>query len=279
MTSMNRTTTMKAFKTILFAALLAMGCSEFEIENKTPVATATVLVNGAPADLSMPIPYMGTPLTITLDGSASTDEDGSITKYLWLRTGISPQERHADSGMPMFPYPGDPMAVASPQVPLGEGEHQYSLWVTDNENIVSDPATVAFTIETPTTYMPNMACLDGYMNDSPGCEDCVCSPGSTGGCLEVYQTCFENTDPMFQMLCTTVVNCALTNNCIGSACYSGPCMAEITAAAAYMGGDVLMGSCSAMPSSSNPCAAASALGACVNTVMGVPGICADACAD
>jgi 5-methyltetrahydrofolate--homocysteine methyltransferase len=46
-----------------------------------------------------------------------------------------------------------------------------------------------------------------------------------------------------------------------------------------MGGDVLMGSCSAMPSSSNPCAAASALGACSNTVMGVAGICANACAD
>jgi hypothetical protein len=288
MNSMNRTTTMKTLSITFIAALLAVGCSEFEIKNKTPVASAQVLVNGMPVeDLSEPIPYAGTPLTITLDGNASKDDDGSIIKYLWLRTGISPQERYADAGVPIPQgmlvappaYAGDPMPIAAPQVPLEEGEHQYSLWVTDNENEVGGPATLTFSIETPSVYMPDMACLAGYTN-TPGCEECVCTPAAMTGCLETYKTCFENADEMFKMLCTAVVNCGLTNGCTGTACYTGPCMAEITAAAAYMGGDVLMGSCggTTMPAT-NPCQAASQLSACSNTIEGVAGICANACAD
>lgn len=295
MTCMNRTTTMKTLSTTFIAALLAVGCSEFEIENKTPVASAQLLVGGMPVtDLSVPIDYAGTPLPITLDGNASDDPDGTITKYLWLRTGITAQERYADAGVPIpqvtyvkgqpiiLPpvpgYPGDPQPVAAPQVSLGEGVHQYTLWVTDNEGRQSAPVTLEFEIKTPTNFMPVQSCLDGYMNSDPACEECVCTPSAMMGCHETYQACFENTDPMFVMLCTAVVSCALTNGCVGSACYSGPCMAEITAAAAYMGGDVLMGSCGdTMLPSANPCAAASQLGKCSNTVDGVAGICALAC--
>lgn len=258
---------------LITSALAANGCSEFEIQNDAPIAQAQVLVNGMVANLEEPLPYAGMPLAITLDGSMSSDKDGDIASFLWLQTDVSNAERYAGNGLvdsgalPM--YAGDPMPVAQPQLSLGEGSYQFTLWVTDDDKMTSTPATVAFTIETPTSYMPDPTCAMNYVSMVEGCSDCVCTPTAMMGCLDNYTACYANADPMFVTLCKAVVDCALAVPCSGQACYTGGCMAEIDAAAAYMGGT--LASCQG-DAAANPCAAASQLGACTST-----GTCMAAC--
>jgi hypothetical protein len=253
----------------LFALLSLSGCSRFIVENEVPVATVQLLMNGnMPVDVSKPIPYMGTPIAFTLNGSMSSDIDGTIVKYEWLRTDVPPNVRYDAGIMNLASYTGDPMPVASPQVTLGEGHYQFSLWVTDDEDAISAPATLEFTIETPTVFMPDAACLTMYTSNTPGCADCVCTPTAMMGCLDNYTACYLNPDPMFVTLCKAIVDCAREKNCVGAGCFMPTlCQAEITAGVAYMGGMDCMGDPAV-----NPCAAASAIGTCTNM-----GTCMNAC--
>jgi hypothetical protein len=266
----------KLGKTLPYLALLAPltlgACSKFEIENAPPVAVAQVLVNGTAANIEEPIPFMGAPLAITLDGNASTDEDGRVASYRWLQTDVSNIERYAGNGLvdagTLPPFAGDPPAGPAPSVSLGEGTYQYSLWVTDDEGAVSEPATVEFTIKTPTNYMPDAMCKMNYMSAIAECVDCVCTPTAMMGCLDNYNACYLNTDAMFVTLCTAIVNCAREKGCTGMACNAADkCMAEITAGATYMGAMACTG-----PAATDPCSAARELGACTSM-----GTCMAAC--
>ncbi|MBT2972141.1 MAG: hypothetical protein B6D72_09040 [gamma proteobacterium symbiont of Ctena orbiculata] len=90
-------------------------------ENQAPIADAGLdQVHKLEADQ--------TSLTVTLDGSGSTDPDGSITSYIWQGT----------------PNPDD---VVSPVVSLGEGTHKYNLVVLDNQDKSSLSDTVRITVE------------------------------------------------------------------------------------------------------------------------------------
>lgn len=257
------------------AALLALlslgGCSEFEVENKPPVAKVQLLMNGAPVNIEEPIPFMGTELALTLDGTMSSDEDGDIVKHLWLNTGVPASERYDAGVMNINMYTGDPMPVAAPPLMLGEGSYQFSLWVTDDEDMISEPATLEFTIKTPTNYMPDATCAAMYMSAIPECVDCVCTPTAMMGCLDNFAACYQNPDPMFVTLCTAVVSCALEKGCTSTACYTPAlCGPEIDAAATYMGGT--LADCSMGDAATNPCAASAQLGACTSM-----GTCMAAC--
>lgn len=270
---MNRTT---LGKTLMMIAPLALaGCSEFDIENQPPVAAVQLLVNGAPFDTKDPVPFMGGPAAVTLDGSGSSDEDGTIVKYLWLQTDVPNDVRYGlgDAGA-LGPFMGDPPPVASPQLSLGEGTYQYSVWVTDDEDAISEPATIEFTVKTPSNYMPDAACKAAYMSDIPECVDCVCTPTAMMGCLDNYTACYVNADPTFVMLCTAIIDCSRMVGCAGSACYTAGCGTQIDAAAMYMGGT--LASCAdASLVTTNPCSAASQLGQCAGS-MGA-GNCLNAC--
>jgi hypothetical protein len=267
---MNLTTLGKML--MMVAPLAVAGCSKFDVENKPPVADAQLLVNGVPADPAEPIAFMGSPVSITLDGSGSSDEDGTIVKSLWLQTDVSNAVRYGlgDAGA-LGPFMGDPMAVASPQLSLGEGTYQYSLWVTDDEDAISAPATIEFTIEMPTSYMPDATCKMNYPSGNPECADCVCTPTAMMGCLDDYTACYMNADPAFVMLCKAIVDCAAAKGCKGSMCFTPElCQTEITAGVTYMGGTDCMGDPAV-----NPCAAASKLGQCAGS-MGASN-CLNAC--
>lgn len=259
----------KLGNTLPYLMLLALaGCSEFEVKNQPPVAEVQLLVNGAVFDTKDPIPFMGAPVALTLDGTLSSDHDGDVVKYEWLRTDVAPNVRYDAGVTNINMYTGDPMPVASPQLTLGEGTYQYSLWVTDDEDAISDPATVEFIVKTPTNYMPDATCAAMYMSDIPECVDCVCTPTATMGCLDNFAACYQNPDPMFVTLCKAIIDCARTKGCVGDACFTPAlCQAEITAGVTYMGGVDCMGDPAA-----NPCAAAKALGACTSM-----GSCMTAC--
>ena len=69
-------------------------------------------------------------LTLTLDGSGSTDPDGTISSYTW-------------TGTP------DPEDVARPEVTLTEGTYVFTLVVADNNGAASAPDQVTITVKRP----------------------------------------------------------------------------------------------------------------------------------
>lgn len=254
-------------------ALRVLGaCSDFEIENKPPVAAVQVLMNGMVVETNEPIPFMGAPVTLTLDGSGSEDEDGRVVRFEWWKTAVAPVERYAgngrvDSGV-LPPFDGDPMAIRSPSLSLGEGEYQYSLWVTDDEGMISEPATVAFTIKTPVTYVPDAACKMTFVSEIAECVDCACTPNAMLGCYDEYAACYLNADSMFVALCKAIIDCSREKACIGDACFAADkCRTEITAGTSYMGAMACTGD-----RATDPCSAARELGACTSM-----GSCAAAC--
>lgn len=254
---------------LVAAALLSVSaCSDFEVKNKMPIAVGAVVVNGMPIAAGKPVPYMGSPVAVTLDSRGSKDPDGSIVRALWLRTDVTPNQRYAGNGLvdagSFEAYAGDPPAGPNPVVMLPLGKHRFSLWVFDNDGLTSAPATLSFEVKVPSDFMPDAKCMMNYKNTNKACAECVCSPMANKGCHELYKTCYENTDPMFATLCTDLNACGNAGKCVGSACYAAAplCMTQIMTAGAYMGA-TFPASCMGEPAS-NPCAAASKLGACQN---------------
>ncbi|MCB0178821.1 MAG: tandem-95 repeat protein [Anaerolineae bacterium] len=76
-----------------------------------------------------------TTINVTLDGSTSSDPDGTVTTYTW-------------TGTP------DPDDVAAPEVTLGVGVHVFTLVVTDDDGAGSDPDTVTITVNEATNQAP-----------------------------------------------------------------------------------------------------------------------------
>jgi hypothetical protein len=90
--------------------------------NQAPVANA-----GSNRALVLP-PGQAT-MNVQLDGSASSDSDGTIKEYIW-------------SGTPT------PAAIAKPTVALATGIHSFSLVVKDNNGASSAPSAVTITVAT-----------------------------------------------------------------------------------------------------------------------------------
>ena len=86
---------------------------------------------------------------VTLDGSESMDEDGTVQYYAWVRTGGTGDPlalTGADTDMPTF----------TPRLSGGADDvtHIFTLWVSDNDLAVSEADTVTVTVTAPTA--PNM---------------------------------------------------------------------------------------------------------------------------
>jgi hypothetical protein len=268
----------------------ASGCMSVKADNKPPTAVASALLNGQPVIAGTPIPFMDQPVVITLDGSHSSDADGSLTTFIWRRTDVSAAARFmlmpagaagmaaasGTGGMAAPPKPSGPAFVADPaptamsQVTLTEkGTYRFSLWVKDNKGAVSAPSSVTLKVG---GFMPDATCMTAFTQPKAECQACTCTPNAMGGCLDQINACLNNADPTFKMLCTAVVNCAVMKSCAAAACYTAAnCMAEIDAASMYMGGTIAACNDATMVAT-NPCAASGALATC----QGMP-TCADVC--
>ena len=93
--------------------------------NLPPVAEADA---GLDQDLNLPPGALT--VDVTLDGSASSDSDGTIAAYDW-------------SGVP------EPADTVNPVVSLGAGTHVFTLVVTDNDGAVSAADTVVISVNAP----------------------------------------------------------------------------------------------------------------------------------
>jgi hypothetical protein len=166
-------------------AVLASSCTALPYSDKPPIAVITVLLNGDTVDPKSPmIVFTGEPVTITLDGSKSTDPDGSVKDYRWMRTDVSGSARRAaEGGSPapaggagaggvsagtgagagmgaggaagaMLPPPpafvSDPEPGVKSDVVLSEGgKYRFTLWVTDDRGVVSKPASITLLVGPP----------------------------------------------------------------------------------------------------------------------------------
>jgi hypothetical protein len=96
--------------------------------NQPPVANAGT-------NRTLTLPTGQTSMDVLLDGSASTDPDGTVTAYTWSGT----------------PKPAD---VQKPTVTLSAGSYTFTLVVTDNSGAVSQPSTVTITVNPPSNQPP-----------------------------------------------------------------------------------------------------------------------------
>jgi hypothetical protein len=95
--------------------------------------------------------YPQAPATVMLDGSRSTD-DGKITQWHWLSATKDPAGkpgRYVPPDVPEAQRPGWPADGMTSSVQLPEGIWKFSLWVTDDQGVTGDAATVEIFVGNP----------------------------------------------------------------------------------------------------------------------------------
>lgn len=188
--TMERRTLLSLF--VVLAAGASSSCRDTPLavnvraNNKTPVADAGE---------KQLFDFTGTPVTVTLDASLSTDQDGTIAEYRWL-SGLD-----VDGGV-VGRGGLDPDDEVSPTLTLGAGTWQFTLFVIDNEGEVSSPDTV--TIQVGSGLDPEVvACMAAAASTiADDCKQCVCETDDM--CRELFTACDE--------ACWTFYTC-VENNC------------------------------------------------------------------
>lgn len=204
--------------------------------NVPPVADARVLRDGKSVDENtgadaLKFDYSGMPVAVTLDGSKSSDPDGTVVKYRWLSGTLAP-----DGGIPLpngagasrrWVPPGEspdwPDDVVSPQVELDKGIWAFTLWVTDDGGAISTPDTVKIIIGDVVDPVVQ-ECADKVITTEPeACRRCVC--GQSEMCRAAVtldkcdQTCWDLINcvaascPDFATMAAKMDYSCLTANC------------------------------------------------------------------
>ncbi len=201
-----------------FALLAAVSHCGRDLEinstNQAPIADARILRDGQSVNgqgdggaAALMFPFTGTPVAVTLDGSHSSDPDGTIASYRWLSGTLAPEggvELPGEGGVlhrwvPAGAAPNWPGDSVSPQVELGEGIWSFSLWVVDNEGAISAPSTITITIGMVTNPVVQQ-CADAVVDtESASCRQCVCMQGDMCRAAVVATACNQT--------CWDLVNC------------------------------------------------------------------------
>lgn len=139
-----------------FALVAVGGCRENPAidPNNAPEAVAWIDDPGHPIPvdergaidegvraLGIALAYDGSPLTVTLDATASSDRDGEVVSYVWLSGNFGAGCMGRDDA------PGhDPNDEARASVTLDEGFWEFALWVEDDLGDVSDQSVVTIRV-------------------------------------------------------------------------------------------------------------------------------------
>jgi hypothetical protein len=95
--------------------------------------------------------YPQAPATVMLDGSRSSD-DGKVTQWHWLSATKDPDGkpgRYVPPDVPEAQRAGWPPDGQTSSVQLPRGIWKFSLWVTDDQGVTGDPATVEIFVGNP----------------------------------------------------------------------------------------------------------------------------------
>jgi hypothetical protein len=162
---------------LVFAfALCGAGCLRDESldTNRTPLANA-----GSDQELE----FTGTPVTVTLNGGKSRDLDGEVVGYdwRWLEPGAP------DGGAPVADAGAnalDPRNVQKPKLELGRGTYTFALWVSDDQDAISEPDTVTIKIGGD----PVQECIAGAFDGLDAtCRECLCDQSEA--CQKAVPAC------------------------------------------------------------------------------------------
>lgn len=227
---------------ILAAVLLGAGCKENPIidePNDEPTAVARVIaMDGTSLDEAltggMPIHFdftPGTPIEITLDGSASHDQDGKIVKYQWFSGNL------ADGGIDVadgtkelrwFPEGADglwPPDEEKPRITItAEGAYAFVLWVTDDKGAISEADTIKFIVGAVVDPAVGECVMNVIPSVQPACAQCVCglsemcraavvSPPCDEMCWGLIQ-CIGANCPDFRAMAAMMDYSCVTTNCM-----------------------------------------------------------------
>lgn len=207
------------------AVLALQSCREdalIEPINITPVADARLLnADGKPIDETtdggsamLQIPLTGATVEVTLDGSRSHDEDGTIVTYRWLSGTAVPEDGGVDDEdggvmavrgrlVPKDQSASWPSDEMRPKVTLTQGVWTFTLWVTDDEGAISAPNTLQIIVGEGSD--PAVAeCVEQVFDSVPdACKNCVCSKGEACRAAVVESACDE--------ICWGLITCVATN--------------------------------------------------------------------
>jgi hypothetical protein len=114
----------------------------------SPASTVTITVNPAVTSNTPPTANAGAAqtvpsgATVTLNGSASSDPDGTIATYAWSQTGGTPVVTLSDPAIAQPTFLAPTVTAAATLT--------FSLIVTDNQGAISAASTVTVTVNPPT---------------------------------------------------------------------------------------------------------------------------------
>ena len=150
----------------VLAAAASAACRDAPLAENVETNMAPIAHAG---DMQM-LDYGGSPVTATLDGSRSSDADGTIVTYRWLSAVAA-----ADGGMGRGGL--DPDDEVSPTLTLDAGSWSFTLFVIDDDGGISQPSTV--TIIVGSGIPPEVAeCSDGALQTiAEDCRQCLCGQG------------------------------------------------------------------------------------------------------
>jgi hypothetical protein len=197
------------------AIAAAAGCRE------NPLVPEGNIIPVANAGLDQMIEYAGAPVTVTLDGSMSRDEDGAITVYRWFGGNEAP-DGGLGRGRPADVPANWPDDVLNPTVVLDRGSYVFTLWVIDDKGAVSEPDTVTISIGSdpiaecmagviPALAAPCATCLCGI--EMPDCRARVVETACDASCWALIQCIGANCPDFATMAMAGDFSC-LTTNCL-----------------------------------------------------------------
>lgn len=255
--------------TIPLVTAFVGGCQENPAidPNNAPIAVAWLqgqdipraMCTDAPYDETCPLdegrrrmgvvlPFAGSPVTVTLDSSQSSDRDGRVASYRWLSANFGADCKGRDPDRAH-----DPEDVAKPTVTLGEGFWEFGLWVEDDKGAVSDQSVVTIRIGD----MVLDPCPDGAGSvpvGGTGDDAGTAADAAVSGASQCVLDCAAMMCPTEAAACDASPMCWPLLDCMGMNC------GTIDYADMTMVTDCFLANCSAF---SGGIAASTAAGPCV----------------
>jgi hypothetical protein len=202
------------------AIVASIGCRENPL---VPDGNILPTANAGPDQM---LDYAGSPVTVMLNGSASTDDDGVIQTYRWLSGDLAPDGGVGDRAVPAGAPANWPDDGMNPSVVLDQGRYRFSLWVTDDEGATSEPDTVEISVGSD----PVQECIAGVVPAvATACTTCMCGLDDMCRAQVVETACDATCWALIQCIGANCPDFAAMAAMADYSCLMANCMAQFTA--------------------------------------------------